>query len=135
MAKRPTGGWNLEFDTDGLVGIIQEFEVSSEGDTQDVTGLGDIQGTIYRRKGVAVDVGETLSISGIIDEGAPGYENFRTAMLNRTQDVNLRFLKDGAGWQYTGMSESYNETASRSNGVWNFSCTFYVNESVEVVPS
>ena len=132
MAERPTAGYELRIGATNVVGIIQEFDVTTEGDTEDISGLGDVENGIIRRKGLPVDVGQTVTFSGKIDESAAGYSAFVTAMKQRTKDTNLRFIKGSAGFSYTGHSESYNETASRSEAVWNFSATFYVNESASV---
>lgn len=132
MAERPTAGYELRIGTTNVVGIIQEFDVTTEGDTEDISGLGDVQNNIIRRKGLPVDVGQTITFSGKIDEDAAGYSTFVTAMKQRTPDTNLRFLRSGTGFSYTGHAESFNETASRSEAVWNFSATFYVNESASV---
>lgn len=132
MAERPTAGYELEFDSNGVVGIIKEFTETTDGDTEDISGLGDTQGDVIRRKGLPVDVGEQITFNGKIDTSADGYTSFRAAMKARTKDAVLKFLKDGSGWQYTGHSESYEESASRSEAVWNFSCTFYVNATVDV---
>jgi hypothetical protein len=131
MAEKVTAGWILENST-GTVGIIQEFDITYEGDTEDISGLGDVENDIVRRKGVPVDVGATITFSGKIDEDADGYATFRTAMKQRTADTTLTFKKGTDGYDYTGHAESYNETASRSEGVWNFSCTFYVNSESAV---
>lgn len=135
MAERPTAGWDIEFDEDGPVGIINEFDVSYDGDTEDISGLANTEGGIIRRNGAPVDVGSMITISGKIDEDADGFENFRSAMKARTADSVIKLLKDGDGWAYTGHSDSYNESASRSEAVWNFSLTFYVNEEETVTAS
>lgn len=135
MAERPTAGYTIEFDTDGKIGILQEFDVVYEGDTEDVSGTGDTAGGIVRRKGKPVDVGSTITLSGKIDETAAGFDTFDAAMEARTEDSVIRLLKDSAGWQYTGHSESYNKSMSRSEAVWNFSLTFYVNSELDVVSS
>lgn len=132
MAERPTAGYELRIGTTNVVGIIQEFDVTTEGDTEDISGLGDVESGIIRRKGLPVDVGQTVTFSGKIDEDADGYSAFITAMKQRTKDTNLRFIKGSEGYSYTGHAESYNETASRSEAVWNFSATFYVNTSATV---
>ena len=135
MAERPTAGWKLEFDNDGVIGIIKDFDEATEGDTEDISGLGDVVGSVVRREGAPVDVGETITFSGKIDEDAAGFDNFRAAMKARTEDSVLKFLDaDDEGFKYTGHAESYNESASRSEAVWNFSCTFYVNETVACPP-
>lgn len=132
MAEKPTAGFNLHFDDDGVVGIIQEFDITYDGDTEDISGLGDTAGDVVRRKGAPVDVGSVLTCSGKIDTSAAGYTNFRAAMIARTAEVELSFLKSGVGTAYTGHADSYNETASRSEAVWNFSLTFYVNSEEPV---
>ena len=131
MAERPTVGWILSV-TAGTVGIIQDFDEATEGETEDISGLGDVQDGIVRRKGVPVDVGETITFSGKIDDGAAGYPSFRLAMKRRTADTVLTFAKGSDGYAYTGHAESFNESASRSEGVWNFSATFYVNSTTPV---
>ena len=132
MPERPTAGYELRIGTTNVVGIIQEFDVTTEGDTEDISGLSDVENGIVRRKGLPVDVGQTVTFSGKIDESAAGYSAFVTAMKQRTKDTNLRFISGGSGFSYTGHAESYNETASRSEAVWNFSATFYVNATASV---
>ena len=132
MAERPTAGYELRIGATNVVGIVQEFDVTTEGDTEDISGLSDVENGIVRRKGKPVDVGQIVTFSGKIDEDADGFSTFRTAMKQRTKDTNLQFLRNGNGWSYTGHSDSYNETASRSEGVWNFSATFYVNATATV---
>ena len=129
MAEKPTAGFNLFFEdtTMKAVGIVQEFDITYEGDTEDISGLGDVENGIVRRKGEPVDVGAILTCSGKVDTSATGYAPFKAAMEARTAESVLAFTKDGNGMEYTGHSESYNETASRSEAVWNFSLTFYVN--------
>ena len=131
MAERPTAGWILSV-TAGTVGIIQDFDVAYDGDTEDISGLGNVENGIVRRKGVPVDVGSTITFSGKIDENAVGFATFQTAMKRRTADTALTFAKSEDGFIYTGHAESYNESASRSEGVWNFSATFYVNSETAV---
>lgn len=128
MAERPTAGWDIEFDEDGVIGILQEFDINYDGDTEDISGTGDTEGGKIRRKGKPVDVGAILTISGKIDEDADGFDNFRSAMKARTEDSVIQLLKDGDGWSYEGHSDQYNEAMSRSEAVWNFSLTFYVND-------
>ncbi len=132
MAERPTAGYNIEFDTDGVVGILQEFDVVYEGDTEDISGTGDTQNGIVRRKGKPVDVGSTVTLSGKLDETAAGFTNFDTAMEQRTASSSISLLKDGDGWEYTGHAETYTKSMSRSEAVWNFSLTFYVNSESDV---
>lgn len=136
MAEKPTAGYGLFINDTTLksVGIVQEFDITYEGDTEDISGLGDVENGIVRRTGVPVDVGATLTCSGKIDTDAAGYTVFRTAMKQRTKDTEIAFTLAGAGVQYKGHAESFNETASRSEGVWNFSMTFYVN-SETVLPA
>lgn len=132
MPEKPTAGYTLE-NSAGEVGIIQEFDITYEGDTEDISGLGGVTTEgLVRRKGWPVDVGAILTCSGKIDEDADGYETFSAAMKARTPDQTLDFVKEGAGVAYTGHADSYNETASRSEGVWNFSLTFYVNSEDDV---
>ena len=131
MAERPTAGWTLSV-TAGTVGIIQDFDVAYDGDTEDISGLNDVENGIVRRKGVPVDVGATITFSGKIDDSAAGFSAFQTAMKQRTPDTVLTFAKGADGFAYTGHAESYNEAASRSEGVWNFSTTFYVNSETPV---
>lgn len=138
---KPTAGYDLTFinasDVDqGTVGIVLEFEDSIDGDTEDISGLNDTSGGIVRRKGDPVDVGGQLTFSGKIDTTAAGWSSFQTAMEARTSGVKLRMLdSDGDGWEYTGHADSYSETASRSNAVWDFNCTFYVNSETEITAS
>lgn len=209
MAQRPTAGYVLEYDTYGTIGVIQEFDDGTEGDSEDISGLTDTEGGIIRRKGAPVDSGESVTFSGKIDDSAAGFSNFETAMDARTEDEILHFkpsdagfiadislstsgtitsvpienaestsLTDGqiihlentdeeidqvivdgdqtitgastsitvesvtlnntydttsmvgvASFKYTGHAESFNKTASRTEAVWNFSCTFHVNDS------
>ena len=131
MAERPTAGWILSV-TAGTVGIIQDFDVVYDGDTEDISGLGNVEHGIVRRKGIPVDVGSTITFSGKIDENAAGFATFQTAMKRRTRDTALTLSKGTDGFTYTGHAESYNESASRSEGVWNFSATFYVNSETPV---
>lgn len=135
MAERVTAGYNLFFTDTTLkaVGIIQEFDITYEGDTEDISGLADVENGIVRRKGEPVDVGATLTCSGKVDTSATGYSAFKAAMEARTAESELSFLKDSVGMAYTGHAESYNETASRSEAVWNFSLTFYVNSEDPVL--
>ena len=131
MPEKPTAGYDLFFNdtTFKKVAIIHDFDITHEGDTEDVSGTGDVTTEgVVRRKGVPVDVGAVLTCSGKIDTTKDGYSAFKAAMEKRERDQDLRFLKDGDGMEYTGHSDSYNETASRSEGVWNFSLTFYVND-------
>jgi hypothetical protein len=132
MAERPTAGYDIHFDTDGVVGILLEFDEATEGDTEDISGTGNVENGIVRRKGVPVDKGQTITISGKLDDTAAGFTTFDTAMENRTPEVDISLLRSGDGWKYTGHAESYNKTLSRSEAVWNFSLTFYVNEKDEV---
>lgn len=133
MPERPTAGYVIE-NTDGTIGIIQEFSVTYDGDTEDISGTGDVENSIVRRKGAPVDVGSTITFSGKIDEDAAGFSSFRTAMKQRTADTELMMLDgpSGDGWEYTGHAESYEESLSRSEAVWNFSATFYVNSEADV---
>jgi hypothetical protein len=132
MAERPTAGYDIEFDTDGVVGILQEFDVTYEGDSEDISGTGDTQNGIIRQNSKPVDVGSTITFSGKLDETAAGFDNFDTAMENRTESSKIKLLKDGDGWEYTGHSETYSKSMSRSEAVWNFSCTFVVNSESDV---
>lgn len=131
MAERPTAGYTLSV-TAGTVGIIQDFDVVYDGDTEDISGLGNVENGIVRRKGVPVDVGSTITFSGKIDDTAAGFASFQTAMKRRTANTALTFSKGTDGFIYTGHAESFNESASRSEGVWNFSATFYVNSETAV---
>lgn len=132
MAERPVAGYDIEFDTDGVVGILQDFEVTYEGDSEDISGTSDTQNGIIRRNNKPVDVGSTITFSGKLDEEAAGFSNFDTAMEQRTEDTVIKMLRNGDGWQYTGHSESYSKSMSRSEAVWNFSCTFIVNSESDV---
>lgn len=132
MAERPVAGYDIEFDTDGVVGILQDFEVTYEGDSEDISGTADTQNGIIRRKNKPVDVGSTITFSGKLDEDAAGFSNFDTAMEQRTEDSVIKMLRNGDGWSYTGHAESYSKSMSRSEAVWNFSCTFVVNSESDV---
>lgn len=134
MAVRPTAGYDLQFEdtTMKTIGIIQEFDEGTEGDTEEISGMNDTAGSVVRRKGKPVDVGETITFSGKIDDTADGYSAFKTAMKARTPDSAIQMILSGAGFKYTGHAESFNETASRTEAVWNFSCTFYVNSTTTV---
>ena len=133
MAERPTAGYNIEHDTDGVVGILQEFEVTYEGDSEDISGTGDTTGSgLVRRNNKPVDKGVTITFSGKLDEDAAGFSNFDTAMEERTESTVIKMLRGGEGKEYTGHAESYSKSMSRSEAVWNFSCTFIVNSETDV---
>lgn len=123
---KPTAGWDLKMGA-STIGTVLEFEDSRDGDTEDISGLNDTVGGIVRRKGQPVDVGAQITFSGKVDTSAAGWTSFRTAMRARTADTALTFTDGTTTVVYTGHSESYSESASRSNAVWDFNCTFYVN--------
>lgn len=130
---RPTAGYDLLYDG-SPIGIVQEFEENIEGDTEDISGVNDTQGDIVRRKGAPVDVGGTITVSGKVDESKAGYGDFKEAMEERKADESLQFSKNGDGYVYTGHAENYSESASRTDAVWNFSLTFYVNSRADATP-
>lgn len=136
MAQRPTAGYNFHFDgtaSDDIVGALIEHDVTYEGDTEDVSGTGDVENGIIRRKGKPVDKGGTATFTLILDEASENYAAFVTAMENRTADSNV-YVLDGAltGWHYTGHSESFGQTLTRSESVWKANMTFYVNSEADV---
>lgn len=136
MAQRPTAGYNIHFDglaaTD-VVGALLEHDVTFEGDTEDVSGTGDTQGDIVRRKGKPVDVGGTATFTLILDESAANFDAFVSAMEGRTADSKIAILDDAfTGWQYTGHAESFSQTLTRSESVWKANLTFYVNSESDV---
>lgn len=133
MAERPVAGYEIEHDANGVVGILQEFEVTYEGDSEDISGTGDTTGSgLIRRNNKPVDVGGTITFSGKLDEDAAGFSTFDTAMEQRTESTVLKMLRGGEGKQYTGHAESYSKSMSRSEAVWNFSCTFIFNSESDV---
>lgn len=136
MAQKPTAGWNVHFDgtaTGNIIGALIDWDDAHEGDTEDVSGTGDVVNGIVRRKGKPVDKGETFTASIILDEAATSHDAFVTAMENRTAD-SVVYLLDGSldGFAYTGHAESFNRTGSRSESVWKASLTFYVNSRAGV---
>lgn len=136
MAQKPTAGWNVHFNgetADDIVGALIDWDDAHEGDTEDVSGTGDVENGIVRRKGNPVDKGETFTASLILDEGATQHDAFVTAMENRTAGTVINLLDDGLdGFAYTGHAESFNRTGSRSESVWKASLTFYVNSRADV---
>jgi hypothetical protein len=133
MATRPTAGWDLFFDESSQrVAIIKSFEDNRDGDTEDISGLADTVGGVIRRKGAPVDVGTQITVSGLPNDEAPGYPAFKAAMQSRSQNVVLKFLKNGEGIAYTGHAENYSEGADRGANSWTFNLTFYVNSEDDV---
>lgn len=136
MAERPTAGYNVHFDglaTDDIVGALTEHDVTYEGDTEDVSGTGDTENGITRRKGKPVDKGGTATFTLILDEDATGFDAFVTAMENRTADSDIAILNESlTGWNYTGHSESFSQTLTRSESVWKANLTFYINSEADI---
>lgn len=133
--EKPTAGWNLHFDgtsDDEIVGALLEWDDAMEGDTEDVSGTGDTQNGIVRRKGKPVDKGRTFTATIILDTEATNHDDFVSAMDSRTEDAELSLLRDGEGYTYIGHSDSFNETGTRSEATWKANLTFYVNEREEV---
>lgn len=136
MAERATAGYNVHFDglaADDIVGALIEHDVTYEGDTEDVSGTGDTENGIVRRKGKPVDKGGTATFTIILDEEATGYESFVTAMENRTADSSIAILDETlSGWNYTGHADSFSQTLTRSESVWKANLTFYINSEADV---
>lgn len=136
MAQEPTAGYNIHFGgtaSTNVIGALIDWDIATEGDTEDVSGTGDVENGIVRRKGKPVDKGQTFTASIILDRDASGHDTFVTAMENRTADTDIHLLDANLdGTTYTGHSESFNETGSRSESVWKASLTFYVNETAAV---
>jgi hypothetical protein len=127
---RPTAGWTIAHTTNtNIVGIIQEFDVTHEGDSEEISGTNSaLVGTVVRQIHKPVDVGVLINFSGKVDESASGYTNFVTAMENRTEDTKIILKKGSDEYEYVGFAESYSESMSRSEAVWNFNASFRVNE-------
>lgn len=136
MAQRPTAGYNIHFDglaSDDIVGALLEHDISTEGDTEDISGTGDTENDIVRRKGKPVDKGRTATFTIILDEDAANFDDFVTAMENRTADSSIAILDDVlTGWNYTGHAESFSQTLTRSESVWKANLTFYINSEADV---
>lgn len=126
---KPTAGWSIQFGaTPSDVGILHEFDVTFEGDEEEYSGTNStVTDGVVRQIHGPVDVGALINFSGKIDEGATEYANFKAAMEDRTPDTSITLTDGTASVVYTGHSNSYSESMSRSEKVWNFSATFRVN--------
>ena len=134
---KPTAGWSIAITSvANVVGIIHEFDSTHEGDNEEYSGTNSPSTDgVIRRITAPVDKGLVITFSGKLDTTATGYDDFTAAMEARTPDTVIVLFKDTESVEYTGHSNSYNESMSRSENVWNFSCTFEVNEEADVVVS
>lgn len=136
MAQKPTAGWNVHYNgtaTGNIIGALIDWDDAHEGDTEDVSGTGDVENGIVRRIGKPVDKGEMFTCSLILDEAATEHDDFVADMENRIADSVIYLLDDSLdGFAYTGHAESFNRTGSRSESVWKASLTFYVNSRADV---
>jgi hypothetical protein len=132
MAEALTAGYKLYNGTvaaGDLIGIVREISVTYEGNNEEVSGLSDVEGGIIRSKNLPVDVDASLSISGIVDREAAGYDAFDSAMKARTKDSVLGVERpNGDAVNYTGHSNTYDpETVTRDEASVKFSLDFQVN--------
>jgi len=127
---KPTAGWSIALTSEAnVVGIIQEFDVTHEGDSEDISGTNStLVGDVVRQVHVPVDVGALINFSGKLDESADGYDDFKTAMETRAEDTQIVLFDSEDAVVYEGHAESYSESMSRSEAVWNFNASFRVNE-------
>ncbi len=140
MSEELTAGYKFYNGTvaaGDLIGIVREFSVTYEGDNEEVAGLSDTEGGIIRSKNLPVDVDGSLSLSGIVDKEAVGYDAFHAAMKARTSGSVIGVERpNGDAVNYTGHSNTYDpETVTRDEATVKFSLDFQVNsdEFVEAI--
>ena len=136
MSEALTKDYNFLFgtaDAGDPIGIVRESTPSYGGDKEDVSGLDNVVDGVLRKKNVPVDNEVTLSLSGIVDREAAGYDDFDTAMKNKAECTITVVRPDGSATEYTGHRDTYDpETVSRGEATVKFSMTFDSNSENEV---
>ena len=141
MSEKLVAGVTIS-DGTNVLGNVLGWQNDISVNEENVSGLSDTVGSppIIKNKFLPVDVGETLSMNGIVYTGtgtgngpdSVPDEALKTAGSAGTiLTLELRY-QDGSGYDYTGFFTAYNQTGDKAGSTLKYSGTFRVNDKTDV---
>lgn len=142
MAERRVAGFNVSDGTNTLANVTS-YEINTEVSEEEIAGLGNTVGSppIIAEKYLAISVGKTASISGVVF-GATANPNgpddtalkaFRgNAETGAEMTLEYRYT-DSSGYDLTGFFTSFNYTGDKGEATEKYTGQFRVNTKADVV--
>jgi len=142
-SEKKVAGFNVSDGTNTLANVTS-YEIASEISEEEVAGLGDTVGSppIISEKYLAVSVGKTASVSGIVftGEGSSGtgpdddsLQAFRTnAETGASMTLQYRYTDD-SGYDLTGFFTNFTYTGDKGEATEKYSASFRVNTKTDVI--
>lgn len=142
MAEKRVAGFNVSDGTNTLANVTS-YEINAEISEEEVGGLGDTVGTppILSEKYLAVSVGKTASLSGVVFDGGGStgdgptdaeLEAFITnAETGAVMTLEYRYTDD-SGYDLQGFFTSFNLTGDKGEATEKYTGNFRVNTKTTV---
>lgn len=140
--EKRVAGFNVSDGTNTLANVTS-YEINAEISEEEVAGLGDTVGTppIISEKYMAVSVGKTASISGVVftGEGSSGtgptdeaLDSFiSNAETGAEMTLEYRYTDD-SGYDLEGFFTSFNLTGDKGEATEKYTGNFRVNSKSNV---
>ncbi len=140
--EKRVAGFNVSDGTNTLANVTS-YEINTEISEEEVAGLGDTVGTppIISEKYLAVSVGKTASMSGVVftGEGSSGTgptDAELEAFIDNAEtgaEMTLEYrYNDTSGYDLTGFFTSFNLTGDKGEATEKYTGTFRVNTKTNV---